>query len=151
MVRHRLVAALYWLPALPPLIVTVGVAIAAGGEIGGSHPLTNGAPRGVAEAIAMRDSATAARLVEGGANASEVGLIRQGILIERPVLATPLETAVILDQAATVDFLVSRGVERSPALACLAIDVGARSVRSRLGDPGTCRAGEALREVLDRP
>ena len=151
MVRHRLVAALYWLPALPPLIVTLGVAIAVGGEMAGSHPLTNGAPRNVAEAIAMRDPAAAARLVEGGASASEVGLIRRGILTEQAVLATPLETAVILDQAATVDFLVSRGVKSPPALACLAVDARARSVRSRLGEPGTCRDGEALREVLDRP
>jgi hypothetical protein len=151
MVRHRLVAALYWLPALPPLIVTMAMAIVAGGEIAGSHPLTAGPPRGVAEAIAMHDAAAAARLVEGGASASEVGVIRPGILGDRAVLATPLETAVILDQVATVDFLASHGAQRSAALACLAVDVGARSVRSRLGDPEHCRAGEALREVLARP
>ena len=151
MVQHRLVAALYWLPALPPLIVTFAAAIVAGGEIAGSHPLTTGAPRGVAEAIALHDPAAAARFVEGGASASEVGLIRPGILADRAVLATPLETAIILDQLATVDFLTSRGVEPSPALACLAVDANARSVRSRLGEPGTCRAGEALREVLARP
>lgn len=151
MVRHRLVAALYWLPAVPPLVVTLVVAIVAGGEMAGSHPLTTGAPRSVAEAIAMHDAAAAARFVEEGASASEVGLIRPGILGERAVLATPLETAVILDQVATVDFLASRGVERSPALACLAADAGARSVRSRLADPGTCRAGAALQEVLARP
>ena len=151
MVRHRLVAALYWLPALPPLIVTIAVAVVVVGEIGGAHPLTTGAPRGVAEAIALRDAAAAARFVEGGASASEVGLIRRGILADRAVLATPLETAIILDQPATVDYLTSRGVEHSPALACLAVDANARLVRSRLGEPGSCRAGDALREVLARP
>ena len=151
MVRHRLVATITAVPAIAPLVVTLTGLLVAIGEIGGSHPMTIGAPRSVAEAIAMRDPAAAVRLVESGASATEIGLIRPGILGDRAVLATPLEAAVIVDQAAAVDFLASRGVELPASLACLAADVGARQIGSRVGEGVGCRAGEALREVLARP
>jgi hypothetical protein len=137
--------------ALPPLAVTVGLAIVACSEIAGAHPLTMGEPGGVSEAIALRDAAGAARLVEGGADVNAIGLVRSGILSDRPVLATPLETAVIVDAVAALEFLAARGAALDDRLACLAVDVGARAVRPRLGDASHCRAGAALRAVVARP
>ena len=99
----------------------------------------------------MGDPATAARLIEGGAAASDVGVIRAGILGDRPVLATPLETAVILNQASTVDFLVTRGAERPNNLGCLAADAHAAAVRAQVGEDHGCPPGEALRKLLARP
>jgi len=152
MVRHRLLTARNLLLALPPLAVTLGLAIVAGMEMAGSHPLTLGPPRSVAEAIAMRDGASAARLFETAPQANEIEMIRSGILLDRVVLATPLEAAVIVDEASMLEFLVSRGAELPhERLACLAVDVGARAVLSRLGDASTCRAGEAWAAVLSRP
>src|SRR5262245_6917036 len=119
MVRNRSVA-WYGLPALPPLAVTIAIAAMAVGEMAGSHPLTIGAPRNVAEAIAMGDAAAAARFVETGASVSDIALIRPGILADGPVLATPLEAAVIRDQAGTVEFLVARGATAPTDLRCLA-------------------------------
>ena len=137
--------------ALAPLLVTGGLAIVAVGEAAGSHPLTIGPPRGAAEAIAMGDPATAVRLIEGGAAVNDVGVIRPGILGERPVLATPLETAVIVNQAGTVDFLVRHGAERPASLSCLAADAHAAAVRAQLDANQGCQPGEALRIVLARP
>lgn len=151
MVRYRLVDAIDVLPALPPLALTIAVAVLAAREMSGSHPLTMGAPRSVPEAIAMGDPAAAARLIEGGASVSDIAMIRAGILTDRPVLATPLEAAVLRDQAATIDFLVSRGAARPPDLWCLARDVNARTVQSRVGGESACRAGDALGAVLARP
>jgi len=151
MVRHRLVAGLGALAAFAPVVVTVGAAIVAAAEIGGAHPLTVGPPRNVAEAIAIGDAATAARLADGGASVTEIALVRPGILAPQPILASPLEVAVMLDQAPTVDFLIARGAVRNEHLACLAADVGARAARARVGEPVECRSGEALRDVLERP
>jgi hypothetical protein len=136
---------------LPPVIVTAVLTVAVSGELAGAHPFTTGAPRNASEAIAMRDPATAARLIEGGAPVSEVDVIRAGILGERPILATPLEIAVMLDQSAVVDYLLARGAERTSELGCLAADVRAGAVRARLGGGDTCQRGEALRKVLARP
>ena len=149
MVRHRLVTNI--LLALPPLAVTLGLAIVACTEIAGAHALTMGEPRSVSEAIALRDGAGAARLVESGADVNAIGLIRPGILSDRPVLATPLETAVIVDAAATLEFLASHGAEPVASLTCLAADVGARTLRPGRDDASTCRAGAALQAVLARP
>jgi hypothetical protein len=137
--------------ALAPLLVTGGLAIVAVGEAAGSHPLTIGPPRGAAEAIAIGDPATAVRLIEGGAAVNDVGVIRAGILGDRPVLATPLETAVIVNQAGTVEFLIGRGAEQPASLSCLAADAHAAAVRAQLHANQSCQPGEALRVVLARP
>ena len=138
--------------ALPPLVVTAALAIVACSEGAGAHPLTMGEPRSVSEAIALRDAAGAARLVESGADVNAVGLIRAGILSEQPILATPLETAVITDGVAVLDFLASHGAASGDeSLTCLAADVGARSVRTRFGDASRCRKGATLQAVLARP
>ena len=159
LVRHRLVSIRYTLLAAPPLVVTIALAIVAGAELSGSHPLTMGAPRSVPEAIALRDEATAARLIEDGAAPDEIGLIRAGILSSQPVLATPLEAAVMVDAANALEYLKSRGVHVRPFdstqggsdLSCLARDVGARAVRRQITEPPTCPPGLALQKVLDRP
>jgi hypothetical protein len=151
LVRHRLVIR-HILLALPPVAATLGLAIVACAELAGSDPLTMGAPRSVSEAIAMRDPAGAARLVESGADVNAIELIRAGVLFDRPLLATPSETAVIVDQAPMLEFLASRGaaVPRD-RLTCLATDLGARSVRPQLGDASSCRPGAAWAAVLARP
>ena len=127
----------YLLLAAPPLVVTIGLAVLVGAELSGSHPLTMGAPRSVPEAIALRDEATAARLLEDGAAADEIGLIRAGILTGQPVLATPLEAAVLVDAAMAFEYLTSRGAGVTPELSCLARDIGATrrpsSARQRPG------------------
>jgi hypothetical protein len=151
MVRHRLVTPLCVLAALAPVAVTVGAALVAAAEIGGAHPLTVGPPRNVAEAIAVGDAATAARLADGGASVTEIAFVRAGLLAPQPILASPLEVAVMLDQAPTVDFLLARGAVRNEHLACLAADVGAHAARTRVGEPVQCRKGDALRDVLERP
>ena len=151
MVRHRLVAALYALPAVPPLAVTIAVVLIAGGEMSGSHPLTIGAPRNVAEAIAMDDPASAARLIENGASANEINVIRPGILGSSAVLATPLEAAVIRDQVTMVEFLIARGAALPDDIPCLAVDANALRVQARVNAHGTCHAGAALNAVLARP
>jgi hypothetical protein len=159
MVRHRLVSARVLLLALPPAALTIVLAVLAGAELAGSHPLTMGEPRSVPEAIALRDEATAARLLEDGAGINEIGLIRAGILAPQPVLATPLEAAVLVDGAAMFDYLSVHGAhvqpfesaQGTPDLACLARDIGARGVRARIADAPSCPPGAALQAVLDRP
>jgi hypothetical protein len=149
--RHVLLAA-------PPLVVTVGLASLVVAEWSGAHPLTMGTPRSVPEAIALRDEATAARLIEDGASANEIGLIRGGILSSQPILATPLESAVLVDAPAAFEYLRSRGAETKsldahsrPDLSCLARDIGARAVRKQIPDAPACPPGVALQTVLDRP
>jgi hypothetical protein len=136
--------------AFPAALVTFGLAFIACAEILGAHPLTLGAPRSVPEAIAMRDGAAAARLVEEGADVQAIGLVRAGVLDERPLLLTPLEAAVLVDATGMIDFLVARGADVPSELPCLAADVGARAVRARLGER-ECHSGDALRGVLARP
>ena len=135
----------------PPLVVTIGLAALAGAELSGSHPLTMGAPRSVPEAIALKDEATAARLLEDGEGVDAIGLIRAGILSSQPVLATPLEAAVLVDAATAFEYLRSRGASVTPDLSCLARDVGARAVRTWIADAPTCPPGVALQAVIDRP
>jgi hypothetical protein len=151
MVRHRLVKPSHLLLALPPLAVTIGLAILGGAELAGSHPLTMGEPRSVAEAIALRDEAGAARLAEAGEDVNAIALIRRGILFDQPVLATPVEAAVLVDAAPALDFLISRGASIDERLGCLAMDIGARAVTARLGAVSGCRKGAALEAVIDRP
>jgi hypothetical protein len=158
-VRHRLVIARYFLLALPPAAVTVALAVLAGTELAGSHPLTWGEPRSVPEAIALRDGATAARLLEQGAGINEIGLIRAGILSPQPVLATPIEASVLVDAAAMFEYLSAHGAhvgpfdsaQGKPDLACLARDIGARAVRTHIAAAPSCPPGAALQAVLDRP
>lgn len=139
-----------YLVALPAVLVTLGLAVFAGAEIFGAHPLTMGAPRSVSEAIAMRDDAGAARLLEEGADVGAIGLVRAGVLTDRALLLTPLEAAVLVDATAILDFLVASGATVPGELACLAADAGARTVRARLGER-SCESGAALRVVLARP
>lgn len=150
-VRHRLLTVRNLLLALPPMLVTVGLAIVACMESGGRHPLTIGPARNVAEAIAMGDAASALRLMESGASIDEIAMIRPGVLSDRAMFATPLETAVLVDEDAAFELLASRGAELPREhLACLAADIGARAVGARLGR-GDCRAGAAWERVLARP
>jgi hypothetical protein len=160
MVRHRLVSGplvraswlvRYILLVLPPAGMTVALAIVIAAELSGFHPLTEGAPRSVPEALALRDEATAARMLEDGSSAEAIGLIRAGVFGEQPVLATPLEAAVLVDAVVSFEFLVSRGAPVTPNLGCLADDVGARAVRQRVRDSPSCPRGSALAEILDRP
>jgi hypothetical protein len=151
MVRHRLVKLGHALLALPPAAVTIGLAILGGAELSGSHPLTMGEPRSVPEAIAMRDDAGAARLAEAGADVNAIGLIRRGVLFDQPVLATPVEAAVLVDASPALDFLISRGASIDERLPCLAMDIGARAVTKRLGEGSGCHKGATLEAVLDRP
>jgi hypothetical protein len=141
----------YLLLAAPPLIVTSGLAAFAVAELSGFHPLTMGEPRSVVEAVALRDEAAAARLIESGADVAEIGLIRGGILGEQPILATPLEAAVLVDAVTAFEYLRSRGAQLTPELSCLARDIGARAVRTRIADLPSCPPGVALQAVLDRP
>jgi hypothetical protein len=159
MVRHRLVRTRYFLLALPPAAVTIALAVLAVAELAGSHPLTWGEPRSVPEAIALRDGAAAARLLEQGAGINDIGLIRAGILSPLPVLATPLEAAVLVDTATMFEYLTAHGArvkpvdsaQGGPDLACLARDIGARGVLAHIADAPTCPAGAAVQAVLDRP
>jgi hypothetical protein len=151
MVRHRLVMTRYSLLALPPAAVTIALAVLVGAELAGSHPLTWGEPRSVPEAIALRDGAGAARLLEDGAGINEIGLIRAGILSPQPVLATPLEAAVLVDAATMFDYLGRHGAPVTPDVSCLARDVGARAVGTHIADAPSCPPGAALHAVLDRP
>jgi hypothetical protein len=137
--------------AVPPMAMTVVLAAIVCMEMIGAHPLTRGEPKSPAEAIAMDDPATAARLIEDGAPAGDIELVRAGILGDRPVLATPAEAAVIRDQPATVAYLASRGAATTDRLACLAMDVSARKVQGRFGTAQSCPRGEALQAVLQRP
>jgi hypothetical protein len=139
-----------YLVALPGVLVTLGLGWFAVAEIFGAHPLTMGAPRSVPEAIAMRDDAGAARLLEEGADVGAIGLVRAGVLTDRALLLTPLEAAVLVDAAPMIDFLVASGATLPGELACLAADAGARAVQARLGD-SRCESGAALRVVLARP
>jgi hypothetical protein len=151
MVRHRLVITRYSLLALPPAAVTIVLAVLAGAELAGSHPLTWGEPRSVPEAIALRDGASAVRLLEDGADINEIGLIRAGILSPQPVLATPIEAAVLADTAPMFDYLSAHGAHAAPDVSCLARDIGARAVRRHIADAPACSPGTALQAVLDRP
>jgi hypothetical protein len=131
--------------------VTIGLAVFVGAELWGSHPLTMGEARSVPEAIALGDDAGAARQIEDGAGVNEIGLIRRGILFEHPVLATPLEAAVLVDSAAAFDYLASQGAHVGAEISCLARDIGALAVRKQLTDSPSCPPGSALQAVLNRP
>jgi hypothetical protein len=121
-------------------------------EMAGAHPLTLGEPRSVAEAVAMRDGASVLRLLSRGAGPNEVELIRPGALLDRLVLATPLEAAVIVDEPLIFDVLAEGRTDLPLArLRCLAVDVGARAVLPRLGAAVPCEPGAAWAAVLDRP
>jgi hypothetical protein len=136
--------------AVAPLFVTFGLACLAVAELVGAHPLTIGPPRSVPEAIAMRDEAAAARLIEAGEDVRAIGLVRAGVLGDRPLLVSPLEAAVLVDATAMLDYLVANGATVPNELTCLAADAGARAVRARLGE-GACTSGDMLRRVLARP
>ena len=137
--------------AAPPLVVTIGLAALAGAELSGSHPLTMGAPRSVPEAIALRDEATAARLLEDGAGVDEIGLIRAGILSSQPVLATPLEAAVLVDAATAFEYLRSRGAGVTPESQLPRARHRCARGSPRIADAPACPPGDALQTVLDRP
>jgi hypothetical protein len=131
--------------------MTLALAIVIVAELSGCHPLTEGAPRSVPEAIALRDDAAAARMLENGASVDAIGLIRDGILGDQPILATPLETAVMVDGVVAFEYLVSRGAPVMPNLGCLADDVGARAVRQQVRGTTACPRASALAEILARP
>ena len=145
----------YILLALPPMGLTLSLAIAIGAELCGLHPLTVGEPRSVPEALALRDPATAARMVEDGESVDAIGLIRAGVVGGQPILATPLEAAVMADAAVSFEHLVSHGAPVTANLGCLADDVGARAVRQQIHDPrareASCQRGSALAEIVERP
>lgn len=74
------------------------------------------------------------------------------MLLDRLVLATPLETAVIVDEPLIFDLLAEGRPDLPLArLRCLAVDVGARAVLPRLGAAAPCVPGEAWAVVLARP
>lgn len=137
--------------ALPPAGVTLALAAIVVAELAGHHPLTEGPPQSVPEAIVMHDEAAAARLLEDGAEVDAIGLIRAGVFADRPILATPLEAAVLVDAAAAFDRLRARGATTTANLACLAEDVGARATRERVAGASSCAKGAALTELLARP
>jgi hypothetical protein len=139
------------LVALPPAAATLALAVIACAELAGLHPLTMGEPRSVSEAIVMRDLASAARMVESGADVNAIELIRPGVLADRALLTTPGEAAVIVDDSPALEFLASRGAAlQGDHLMCLADDLGARSVRSHLA-ASVCERGAAWGRVLARP
>ena len=152
MVRHRLLTFERLCVALPPVAVTFTLAILACMEASGLHPLTFGEPRSLPEAIVMRDGASVARLLERKGRPDEIEMIRRGVLLDRPLLVTPLEAAVIVDDAALLEILERGGAQISQHhLACLAADVGARAIRSRLETSEPCQPGSAWSNVLSRP
>jgi hypothetical protein len=137
--------------ALAPIGVTLSLAIAIAAELSGFHPLTEGAPRSVPEALVLRDEATAARMIEDGSAVDAIGLIRAGVFADQPILATPLEASVLVDAVGSFEHLVSRGAPVTPNLACLAEDVGARQVQAQMRATTSCRRDSALAEILARP
>lgn len=157
MVRYRLVAGrrIVWV-AVPPLAVTVALGLFVIAELAGAHPLTNGIPRNVSEAIAVHDHATAARLLSSPRDADEVAMIRTGMLGDRVMFATPAETAVLVHDGEALDLMMARGwspdASRSHLL-CLARDVHDDALEHVLRGPSspTCGADDGLRRVLRRP
>lgn len=100
----------------------------------------------------MHDGASAARLLEQNGNVDEIQMIRRGVFADRPVLATPLEAAILANETAMFEFLAARASTPSfERLACLASDVGARALIAKLGDASHCRAGAAWDAVFTRP
>ena len=72
-------------------------------------------------------------------------------LTGQPVLAPPLEAAVLVAAAAAFEYLTSRGAGVTPELSCLARDIGARAVPRLLANAPACPPGHALQTLLDRP
>ena len=113
--------------ALPGCLLAVLSAIALALAAFGRHPMWPHEAVNLAEAAGVREEAEVARLIEHGHDPNARYPVRPGVLFERAVNLTPLEAAVLNNDAAIVSQLFARGVAPDAsswvALRCFAADL----------------------------
>jgi hypothetical protein len=97
----------------------------------------------VSEAVATRNYAELVRLLENGADPTRPYPVQASLLTSRPVVATPVEAAVMARNAGMLGLLIDKGAVITPAMAgrlkCLNADYPDQDVRAMLDRvaPGT--------------
>ena len=101
----------------------------------------------VSEAVATRNYAEVVRLLENGGDPTRPNLVRASLLTSRPVVAIPVEAAVMARNAAMLGLLMDNGAVVTPAMAgklkCLNAEYPDQDVKAMLdqvvpGDPPRC-------------
>ena len=105
----------------------------------------------VSEAVATRNYAELVRLLENGADPTSPNLVRGSLLTSRPVVAIPVEAAVMARNAAMLGLLMNKGAVVTPGMAgklkCLNAEYPDQDVKVILdqvapGDPPNCPVGD---------
>ena len=145
-----------WTAALPPVAATLLLAAVMVAELAGAHPMTYGAPRTPAEAIALHDHAALLRLVAQPDAADRVAMVRTDLLGDRVMFTTPAEAAVLAHDRGALDLLATHGAHldaEREQLVCLARDVHDTVLASFLASSSTvtCAWDDGMQRVLRRP
>jgi hypothetical protein len=90
----------------------------------------------VSEAVATRNYAEVVRLLENGADPTRPNPVRGSLLTSRPVVAIPVEAAVMARNAAMLGLLMSKGAVVTPGmvgkLKCLNAEYPDQDVKAML-------------------
>jgi ankyrin repeat protein len=102
----------------------------------GIDPLWAAETLTLAEAAALKDNGEVARLIEMGGNVNEASAVRADMLVDHPLVVTPLEAAVLSERADMVELLLEHGARMDPPLwtrlMCYSASVEADDVRALL-------------------
>lgn len=120
----------------PPLLVTVVSSLVLVAALFGFHPWWSESRVTLAEAAALSDTGLMVRLLEEGADPDQRSSVGPFILKKRDLQLTPLEAAIAARRAHVVKVLLRHGARADlplpGALACLALQVGARDIAAIL-------------------
>ena len=90
----------------------------------------------VSEAVATRNYAEVVRLLENGADPTHPNVVRASLLTSRPVVAIPVEAAVMARNAAMLGLLMNKGAVVTPGMAgklkCLNAEYPDQDVKAML-------------------
>lgn len=101
----------------------------------------------VSEAVATRNYAELVRLLDNGADPTRPNLVQASLLTSRPVVAIPVEAAVMARNGTMLSLLINKGAVVTPRmvgkLKCLNSEYPDREVKEMLdrmapGDPPHC-------------
>ena len=130
--------------AVPPLLLTIVVAMTALAGAAGQHPQWHGAALNMSEAAAARDVATLAAMLDRGEDPNRARPVRPPLLDSTRPTLTPVEAGVLAGRLEVVHLLTTRGgvldAERRAALACEARRRGYGDVADYLAGPAAAPA-----------